>query len=318
MNLKIIKGIDNFAETGEEVVATIGTFDGLHRGHQEILSRLMESAGKLNKEAVAITFEPHPRVLVTPHDPPPLLSTWDEKVKLFSDYMEGRLLVLEFNKQLMNLTAEEFVKDYLIQKIKLMKLVVGYDHAFGKNRSGTINDLMELSRKYSFELEVVNPIIVNGCPISSSRIRRLIRDHKFSQALDMLRHPYPIAGAVIKGIGLGSKFGFPTANIEIHPRKLLPVDGVYSCRIEYNAELYRGMMFIGKNHFDPNREKSVEVNIFDFNKSIYGENIICYPETYVRENRIFDNSAELAEQIGRDKEYIVKLFNKGDDSNVSQ
>ena len=120
MNLKIIKGIDNFADTGEEVVATIGTFDGLHRGHQEILSRLMESSRKLNKEAVAITFEPHPRVLVTPHDPPPLLSTWDEKVKLFSDYMEGRLLVLEFNKQLMNLTAEEFVKDYLIQKIKLM------------------------------------------------------------------------------------------------------------------------------------------------------------------------------------------------------
>lgn len=313
MNLEIIKGINNFGDNKREVVATIGTFDGLHQGHQEILRQLMEAAQKKNMDAVAITFEPHPRVLVTPDDPPPLLSTWVEKVKLFSKYMSGRLLVLDFNTELMNLTAEEFIKNYLTKKLNLKKLVVGYDHAFGKNRSGTINDLMNLSKVYGFELSVVNPIIVNDRPISSSRIRRLIAENDLPQALEMLNHPYPIGGEVIKGIGLGKKLGYPTANIDFLPRKLLPVDGVYSCDVEYGKKMYDGMMFIGKNHFDPNKEKSVEVNIFNFDKDIYGEELTCYPKVYVRENRKFENTEQLVAQIAKDKENVLKLINKGDD-----
>ncbi len=307
MSLEVIKNIDDYDAPEKEVVVTIGTFDGLHRGHQEILKRLMDSAKVNNMEAVAITFEPHPRVLVTPDDPPPLLSTWDEKVRLFADYMDGKLMVLNFNKALMDLTAEDFIKNYLTKKLNLKKLVVGYDHAFGKNRSGTINDLMGLSKIYSFDLEVVNPILVDGRPISSSRIRRLITGHDLPLAIKMFKHPYPILGKVIKGIGLGKKLGYPTANIDFHERKLLPADGVYSCRAEHDSKTYSGMMFIGNNHFDPNREKSVEVNIFDFDKDIYGNELICYPETFVRENIKFDSTDKLVEQISKDKINILKL-----------
>ena len=307
MSLEVIKDIDNYGNGKREVVVTIGTFDGLHRGHQEILRRLMESSKAMKMGAVAITFEPHPRVLVTPDDPPLLLSTWDEKVRLFSKYMEGQLFVLNFNKEMMNLTAEEFIKNYLTKKLNLKKLVVGYDHAFGKNRSGTINDLMGLSKTYSFDLEVVNPILISGRPISSSRIRRLITGHDLSLALNMLQHSYSIGGKVIKGIGLGKNFGYPTANIDFHRRKLLPFDGVYSCQAEHNGNIYNGMMFIGKNHFDHEREKSVEVNIFDFDKDIYGDELICYPETFVRENIKFENTDKLVEQITKDKENILKL-----------
>jgi len=307
LSLEVIKNIDDYDAPEKEVVVTIGTFDGLHLGHQEILKRLMDSAKANNMEAVAITFEPHPRVLVTPNDPPPLLSTWEEKVRLFANYMDGKLMVLNFNKALMDLTAEDFIKNYLTKKLNLKKLVVGYDHAFGKNRSGTINDLMGLSKIYSFDLEVVNPILVDERPISSSRIRRLITGHDLSLAIKMFQHPYPISGEVIKGIGLGKKLGYPTANIDFHERKLLPADGVYSCRAEHDGKTYSGMMFIGNNHFDPNREKSVEVNIFDFDNDIYGDELICYPATFVRENIKFDSTDKLVTQITEDKKYILNL-----------
>lgn len=316
MSLEIIKGIDNFPVSDKKVVATIGTFDGLHLGHQEILVRLMNSAESRNLDPVAITFEPHPRVLVTPDDPPPLLTHWEEKVKYFAAYMSGRLLVMEFNKSLMGLTAEDFVRDYLTAKLNLQKLIVGYDHAFGKNRSGTINDLLDLSRKYGFELEVVNPIIREGRPISSTRIRHLIQDHKLNQAIEMLGHAYPIMGKVIRGIGLGRKIGYPTANIDFHARKLLPVEGVYSCRTEIESRMYNGMMFIGNNHFNPERDKSVEVNIFDFDRDLYDQYITVYPEIFIRENQVFGDTADLVAQIDKDKIEVLRLFNKGEQDNV--
>jgi riboflavin kinase/FMN adenylyltransferase len=317
LSLAIIEGIHNFKQGDKGVVATIGTFDGLHLGHQAILKRLGSYSRENGLAPIAITFEPHPRVLVTPDEPPPLLTTWIEKTNLFRSYLDGSLIVLEFNRELMNLSAEEFVHNFMIKKLNLKRLIVGYDHAFGKNRSGTINDLMGLGRKFGFDLEVVNPIIREGRPISSTRIRRLIQGHKLTQALEMLGHPYPIAGKVIQGIGLGKKIGYPTANIDFHPRKLLPTDGVYSCRIEMRNELFKGMMFIGNNHFNPETSKSVEVNIFDFKEEIYGEIIICQPQVFIRENRFFDDTSKLVDQIGLDKKEVLKLIDKGDDTNVN-
>ncbi len=313
MSLEIIYGLENIHNISEDLVVSLGTFDGLHVGHQAILKSLMTSAEKVGLNPMAVTFEPHPRVLVTPNSPPPLLTVWEEKARLFADYMHGRLLVLRFNKELMSKSAEEFAREVLVEKLHLKKLIVGYDHAFGKNRSGTINDLMELSRKYSFELEVVNPVIIEGRPVSSTRIRNLIIERKFAQALDMLGHPYPIYGLVEKGIAIGRKeLGYPTANIQYNERKLLPVDGVYSCRIEYKGQMYNGMLFIGVNHFNPDKKRSVEVNIFDFDRDIYGQEIICYPRIFVRGNMKFDSKEELSKQIGKDKENILKLINKGD------
>lgn len=312
MSLEIIYGLEEFDTISENLVVSLGTFDGLHVGHQAILKSLMISAEKAGLNPVAVTFEPHPRVLVTPDSPPPLLTVWEEKARLFADYMNGRLLVLKFNKELMSQSAEQFAREILVEKLHLKKLIVGYDHAFGKNRSGTINDLMELSRKYAFELEVVNPVIIEGRPVSSTRIRHLITERKFSQALDMLGHPYPIYGVVEKGIALGKELGYPTANVRYDERKLLPVDGVYSCRVEYKGQMYNGMMFIGTNYFNPENKRSVEVNIFDFDREIYAHEIICYPRIFVRENIKFVDREELVRQIAKDKENILKLINKGD------
>lgn len=312
MSLEIIHGLENFADVAEDLVVSLGTFDGLHVGHQAILKSLMTCADKAGLNPVAVTFEPHPRVLVTPDGPPPLLTVWEEKARLFADYMNGRLLVLRFDRELMGKSAEQFAREILVEKLHLGKLIVGYDHAFGKNRSGTINDLMQLSRKYNFELEVVNPVIIEGRPVSSTRIRHLILERKFAQALDMLGHPYPIYGVVEKGIALGKDLGFPTANVRYNKRKLLPVDGVYSCRVEYRGQMYNGMMFVGTNYFNPERKRVVEVNIFDFDRDIYDHEIICYPRIYVRENMKFGSREELIAQIQKDKENISKLLNKGD------
>lgn len=307
MNLKVIHGIDRFDDRPEKVVVTIGTFDGLHLGHQAILTRLMGVAGKRDWPALAVTFEPHPRVLVTPDSPPPLLTCLNEKVRLFADYLDGTLLIMKFDRELMNLTAEQFTKNYLVDRVNVGKLIVGYDHAFGKDRSGTINDLIELSRKYSFELEIVNPVIIENKPISSSRIRRLMADNHYAEALKLFGHPYPLSGRVTKGIGLGKELGYPTANISINPRKLLPADGVYSCSVELGARKLNGMMFIGRNHFNPEAVKSIEINIFDFDGEIYDQELYCFPETYMRESKKFDDASQLVEQLKIDKENVMKI-----------
>lgn len=307
MSLEIIKGIDNFPPVDRGLAVTIGTFDGIHLGHQAILKQLVDTAAVDNMKMVAITFEPHPRVLVTPDSPPPLLTNLTEKAKLFGQYLDGILLVLNFNRELMNMNAEQFARKYLIERLKIKKLIVGYDHAFGKDRSGTINDLMGLSHKYNFDLQIVNPVIVDGRPISSTRIRRVIAEQNLSDAIDLLGHPYLLAGKIKKGISLGKKLGFPTANIDIIPRKLLPKDGVYACSVEHGEKMYGGMMFIGKNHFNPEENKSIEVNIFDFDKEIYNEEIICYPETFIRENRKFDSTDQLVEQLKLDRENVLKI-----------
>jgi riboflavin kinase / FMN adenylyltransferase len=317
LNLEIIKGIGHFKGSSENGVVTMGTFDGLHLGHQMILRKLMQSSERERLFPLAITFEPHPRVLVTPNAPPPLLTIWEEKVELFSRYMKGHLLVLDFNRELMNLTAEDFIRDYLVTKIGLKRLIVGYDHAFGKNRSGTINDLMELSRKYDFSLEIVDPILVDGKPISSSRIRRAFMEGKFAEGSAMLGHPYSVYGTVVKGIGLGRKLGYPTANLQIGPRKLLPPEGVYSCRVRIDETNYSGVMFIGTNHFNPGAGISVEVNIFDFDREIYGREIFCYPENYLRENRKFGDPDALVAQIKLDIEIAVRMKDKGVVGNAS-
>jgi len=308
LSLKLIKGIENYDKDDTKTVVTIGTFDGLHLGHKAILNKLKVSAEKKRLPALAITFEPHPRVLVTPDSPPPLLTCLNEKVKLFSQYLDGKLLVLEFNDRLKNLTAEEFTTTYLVEKINLAKLIVGYDHAFGKNRSGTINDLMNLSRQYSFELEIVDPVIVDGRPISSTRIRKAIAENKYNQALEFLGHPYPLGGNVIRGIGLGKKIGYPTANLQISTRKLLPADGVYACRTEIKERVFNGMLFIGKNNFNPDAGKSVEVNIFDFDEDIYDQEIFCYPGAFIRGSQKFTKTSELVKQLDNDKENVLKLL----------
>jgi riboflavin kinase/FMN adenylyltransferase len=263
-------------------------------------------------EPVLITFHPHPKVLVTPDDVPMLLTTIEEKKKFIPDFLEGRVLVLDFDQQLRSLSAEEFVRRILIDRIGIKKLIVGYDHAFGKDRSGTITELKGFGQQYGFDVTVVDPVIIDGKPVSSTRIRRAMLADRYPEAIRLLGHEYAIYGTVERGIGLGRKIGYPTANLKYNPRKLLPPSGVYSCWAQLAGDSMYGMVFIGQNHFNPAMHVSVEANLFDLKEDIYGEEMVVYPCEFVRRNRKFETPEELTRQIESDKQQVLKLLNKGE------
>ena len=313
MTTTFIRGLEKYRPKDERgVVATIGTFDGIHRGHQEILRQVRTSCEASGLPPLLITFHPHPKVLVTPDDVPMLLTTVEEKEKFIPDFLEGSVLVLDFNEQLRSLSAEEFVRNVLVERIGVRQLIVGYDHAFGRDRRGTITELRRFGEQMGFEVTVVKPVIIDDRPVSSSRIRRAIQENRFQEAMRLLGHEYAIYGRVERGIGLGRKLGYPTANVRYNPRKLLPPPGVYSCRALVRDVMRNGMMFIGRNHFNPAGGISVEANLFEFDENIYDEEIIVYPCQFVRQNQKYDSTDELVKQIGIDKHTVLKLLDKGE------
>jgi riboflavin kinase/FMN adenylyltransferase len=308
-----IRGIEEFKSTHENgAVATLGTFDGIHRGHQQILCRVRDYAMVNNLQPVLVTFHPHPRVVVSPKNTPMLLTTIEEKEKFIPDFLEGRVLVLEFNEELKNMSAEDFVKNILVDVVNVKRVIVGYDHHFGRDRSGNIEALKGFGEKYGFDVEVVPPVIVDDQPVSSSRIRRALESGEFNEAVRLLGHEYAIFGTVERGIGLGRRLGYPTANVKYSPRKLLPTEGVYACWVEVAGESKCGMMFIGQNHFNPVEKLTVEANLFDFDRDIYDEEIIVYPTRYVRANRRYDSTDALVAQIEHDKKKILNILAEGE------
>ncbi|MCK4301143.1 MAG: bifunctional riboflavin kinase/FAD synthetase [candidate division Zixibacteria bacterium] len=311
MSIKIIRGLPGYQRpSGRPVVATTGTFDGIHRGHQEILRRVLAAGEATGYAPVLVTFHPHPRMLVTPDDAPLLLTTIEEKEQFLPDFFRGTVLVLDFTSELMSFSAEQFVRDILIDKLGMKKLVVGHDHAFGKNRSGSADELAALGKRWGFDVEVVGPVMLDNQRISSTYVRTLLREGRVDEAVRVLGHPYAIYGTVEKGIGLGHKLGYPTANLRCNPRKLLPRQGVYACRVRVRGLRENGMMFIGRNHFNPQERVTVEINLFDFDEDLYDTDITVCPVRFVREGRKFESTEALARQIRKDKDEIVKIIQR--------
>jgi riboflavin kinase/FMN adenylyltransferase len=236
-----------------------------------------------------------------------LLTTLEEKQRFLPNYFQGTVLILEFNAELKDMSARQFVEDILISRLGMARLVVGYDHAFGKDRSGTIVELSRLGQELGFDVEVVGPVMIDGRRISSSLIRRALRDGAFADALSYLGHPYALVGTVEKGIGLGHKIGYPTANLRYNASKLLPPAGVYACRAQVGEEKINGMMFVGQNHFNPEDRITVEVNLFAFSRDLYGREISVCPTHFLRANRRFDSTAALAAQIELDKKEVLRI-----------
>ena len=313
MKIEFIHGAENFkVAAGQSTVVTVGTFDGIHRGHQEIFRRVREIASTDGLDPVLITFHPHPRMVVTPDDVPMLLTTLEEKEKFLPCFFEGRVLVIKFDEQFRELTAEQFVEQILVNTVGVKHLVVGYDHAIGKNRGGNTAALAKMGEQFGFRTEVVGPVICNDAPISSTRVRQAMTFGRYAFAVDLLGHDYAIYGTVEKGIGLGRKLGYPTANVLYNSRKLLPADGVYACWALLGGKEVNGMMFVGQNHFNPEAKRSVEANLFDFDRDIYGEEIIVYPTRYIRENRRFETKEALVAQIDKDKKQVLEITSQGD------
>lgn len=300
--MKIYHGIDDFSRL-EYAVVTSGTFDGVHVGHQTILNRLREIAGKNKGETVVITFWPHPRLVLHPEDESlKLLNTFEEKAALLKDQGIQHLIRIPFTKEFSQLTSEEFIQKILVETIGTKKLVIGYDHRFGHNREGSFEQLKINSPKYGFEVEEIPRRDIDHIGVSSSKIRKAIEEGDIDTSLQFLGSPYSLTGRVVMGDKLGRLLGYPTANIEIDTKyKLIPADGIYAATVLHEHTLYKGMLYIGNRPTVNGIKRNIEVNIFDFNKDIYGESLTLYFHKLIRGDAKFSDLEGLKAQLAVDK-----------------
>lgn len=308
--MKIYEGLDNFTGAKNAAV-TIGTFDGVHIGHQKIIQQLKEGAKSIQGESVIFTFYPHPRMVLNPDDDSlKLLSTEEEKKELLEKLGVEHLIIHPFTKEFSRITYTEYVRDILVNKLKVKKLIIGYNHHFGRNREGSFQELKKLAPTYGFELEKIAAQDINKVEISSTKIRKALEEGNIQTANKFLGYDYGITGKVVKGKGLGKELGYPTANIQVGDKyKLIPANGIYAVTISYDGKQYNGMMSIGVNPtVSGNGIKTVEVNIFDFNKDIYGENIRIFFKQKLRDEKKFENMEALKKAIDGDKEKTLKIL----------
>lgn len=310
--MKIYHNIEEFKGV-ENPIVSIGTFDGVHVGHQKIISRMKELAKKLNGETVLITFYPHPRLVIHPDSKNlKFINIQERKVKLLEKAGIDHLIVVNFTHEFSKQTSADFIQTYLVEKIKTRKLIIGYDHHFGKNRIGDFSTLYDLGKKYGFDVEKIPAQDVENIAVSSTKIRKALNEGKIRKANSLLGYEYSITGIVVSGQKIGRKIGFPTANIEqADEYKLITANGVYACRVEYDGKIYLGMGNIGVRPTVDHSSLTIEVNIFDFDKEIYDEEITIYFVDRIRDEVKFDDLDGLKEQLGKDEVTVRKLLDAG-------
>ena len=294
----------------KNAVITIGTFDGVHRGHQSILQHINAEAKKINGESVVITFHPHPRLLLRPDDKSlQLISTLDEKLDLLEKYQVQNVVVVPFTRAFSTLSASEYITDFLVDKFHPKKIVIGYDHHFGNNRSGNIDMLISHQDKFNFTVDEISKKVVDEIDVSSTKIRKSLNDGNVKQAASLLGHEYTLEGIIKKGKQLGRTIGYPTANINSPEElKLIPAYGVYAVKVFYKNELYKGMLNIGKRPTVDGTDMTIEVNIFDFDKDIYGERLKVEFVDRIRNEVKFDKLDALKNQIHLDKIQVLEIL----------
>ena len=307
--MKVYDSIEQFKSVKNAAV-TIGTFDGVHIGHQKIIQQLKEAAQSIKGESVIFTFYPHPRMVLFPDDDDlKLLNTEEEKKELLEKMGVEHLIVHPFTKKFSRITYTEYVRDILVDKLKTKKLIIGYNHQFGRNREGTFQKLKALSPVYKFDLERIPAQDINKVEISSTKIRKSLESGDIKTANKYLGYEYSIKGKVVKGKGLGKELGYPTANIHIDDKhKLIPADGIYAVTVLVDTKMHDGMMSIGFNPTVGSEKKTIEVNIFDFEKDIYGENIRIFFRQKIRDEKKFDSLETLKIAIAGDKEKTLKIL----------
>lgn len=305
--MKTHHSISSFNSSNKTIV-TIGTFDGVHIGHQKILQKITQVAQEENCESVVLTFFPHPRMVLQQDNSIRLLNTLTEKAGLFEKIGIDHLIIHPFNEEFSQLSAEDFVKQILVDQLNVKKIVIGYDHRFGKNRSADLNDLVEFGKKYNFEVEQISAEEINDNAVSSTKIRNSLLDGDIEIANSYLGYNYNFTGTVVKGKQLGRTIGFPTANISIEEEyKLLPKNGVYIVRTEIEGNRYFGMMNIGTRPTVDGNTQSVEVYILNFNSEIYNSIITVEILQFIRNEQKFGSLDDLKGQIEKDKIFTLQF-----------
>ncbi len=300
--MKIYQCIQDFEAVAHPII-TIGTFDGVHLGHQAIFSKMKEEAKKTGGETIVITFSPHPR-LVLYQDSVNLkfINTREKKIERLDKVGIDHLIIIPFTKEFARNSSEQFVTDYVVKYVHPAKVIIGYDHHFGKNREGNIQLLEKLKQKFGYEVEEVQPFYVDGVPVSSTRIRNLLHDGNVKEANRMLGYEYAITGKVVRGQRIGHKIGFPTANLEIpNEYKLITANGVYVCRVLLGNRVLKGMGNIGVRPTIDHGDLTIEVHIFDFDEDIYDEKITIQFVDRLRDEKKFENLEALKTQLAKDK-----------------
>ena len=298
--MEVINNLEDY-ETGDGLALSLGMFDGVHRGHQSIIEALKTTAANKNLIPAALTFWPHPRLIFQPDQPLHLLNTIEEKTVLLEKFGIEKLFVKDFDEKFRNLTGEEFVKEILVKKLNVKYLIVGYDHVFGKNRSGNFELLQKMASEMGFEVQQMEAVDLHNDHISSTKIRNLIAKGQILEANEMLGYAYQLSGKVVHGRQIGRTIGYPTANIDYDPVKCLPKKGGYIVEVLINEKIFRGMLSIGTNPTVNGQKLTAEVYILDFEKDIYGEHITVNFRYFLHNEIKFESLEKLTEKLDEDK-----------------
>jgi riboflavin kinase/FMN adenylyltransferase len=309
--LKIYNHIADFKKL-DNAVAAIGTFDGLHFGHQKIIKRLVEIATLTGGESVIVTFFPHPRSIIDPENQDlKMINTIKEKAAAMEALGIDHLIITPFTRDFSNLTAEEYIKDVLVDIIGIKHLCVGYDHRFGKDRKGGMEELIYYSEPLGYQVEEIPEQDILDVAVSSTKIRKALLSGDVALAAAFLGYNFSLYGRVIKGDKIGRTIGFPTANIFVEETyKLIPSDGIYAVTVAMNGDTYKGMAYIGQRPTINGMTRNIEVNIFDFDQEIYGQYVTMYFMEFLRHDVKFTGLEALKEQLKKDKEETIAYFQK--------
>ena len=306
--MNVVNGIENYKANSKSIL-TIGTFDGVHLGHQKIITSLVTKAKQKSLQANILTFFPHPRMVLQKESNLKLIDTLEEKQNLLSELGIDNLIIQPFSKEFSKLTAIEFTRDVLVNELRISALMIGYDHRFGKNREASVEDLIRYGQSYNFEVTVIPAQDISSITVSSTKIRDAIKISDFKKVNQFLGRPYELNGKVIKGNGVGRTIKYPTANIEIKETyKLIPTKGVYLVKIYLGENEFSGMMNIGNRPTINGLNQTIEVHIFDFDKDIYGKNLkVCFLKK-IRKEKKFDSLPSLKSQLKKDEENCKRIL----------
>ncbi len=303
----LITDLKNIHEKFENSVLTLGNFDGLHLGHQELVKMIIRRAQETGALSMVVTFRPHPLKVLAPEKCPPLISIYEEKIKLFEKLGIDVLVKIPFTLEFAAMAPEDFVRNILCGTLGAKEIFVGYNYRFGRGREGDIRTLRNLGKKYGFAVREIEQIAVDGEVISSTKIRTLLRDGDVEHAAKLLGRAYAITGIVVKGDGRGKGLGFPTANIA-PKHSIIPADGVYAVRLVVREKAYDGIANIGMRPTFNKKVLAIEVHVFNFNEDLYGEDISLYFIKKIREEKKFKGAEALVAQIKADIQVAKEIL----------